>query len=151
MQVEPLDEGRRTFTTRGAYFESMDKPTSFGPGFSTSAGLPRLMEGKGVGVSVWVRADRGFRLRRGGRGDGARGGTMAHLLCDARNHYAALRNPPTDWALRTMTDRVIGGPPEAVTGKQEEQKVAAPQQRDVGESTELGHDGGPETAQGSSP
>ena len=77
---------------------------------------------------------------------------MAHLLYDGRNHYAALRNPPTDWTLQTKTDNVIGGPPpEAATGQQGPQKAATLQQHDGEERTQQRNDCGPETERKEAP
>ena len=61
---------------------------------------------------------------------------MARLPNDGRNHYAALRNPPADWTLRTKTDRVIGGPlREAATVQQKPQVAATLRQHEVGRRT----------------
>ena len=50
-QGELVEKGRRAFTTRGAYFEFMDAPTSFGTLFS-AVGFVRLMRNRGAGASV---------------------------------------------------------------------------------------------------
>ena len=69
---------------------------------------------------------------------------MAHLLYNGRNHYAALRNPPTDWTLQTKTDDVIGGPqPYVATGNREAPEAANLQRREERQSTRQGHAGGP--------
>ena len=143
VQGELIDEARHTFTTWEAYFEFMDRPTSFGTFFSI-AGFLRLMKEKSVGANVWVQTDNGYRLQRDGRGDGATEENVVHLLYDGRNHYAALRNPPTDWALQTKTDLVILGPPEAANGQRETREAAAPQLHDVGKSTDQGCGSGSE-------
>ena len=110
----------------GADSRFMDKPTFFGAFFAI-AGVSRSMEAKGVGANVWVRAVKGYRLHRDGRGDGARDENVAHLPYNGRNHYAALRNPSTDWTLQAKAGRLIGGPPPgAPTGKKGTQKVATP-------------------------
>ena len=70
---------------------------------------------------------------------------MAHSLYSGRNHYAALRNPPTDWTLQTKAELLIREqPPEAPTGEQVTRNVVTPQQHDVGNSAGQGRDGGPE-------
>ena len=148
VEGELLDEPQHTFTTWGAYFEFMDKPTSFGTGFSIG-GFLRLMQGKGVGVNVWARMDNGYRLQLQCRNcDRSTQGNVAHLLYDkGRNHYMALRRPPTDWTLQTKTDRAIGSsaPRGAVAGQQEARGAACPKQPDVETSAEQGRGDGSET------
>ena len=123
-----LRRGARTsssWTGRRPSERSLPPPVSF-----------YLVRGKGARV----RTDGDYRLRRGGRGDGARREDMAHIS----RHFAALRNQPTDWTLQTNTDIVIGGPPpEAAAGQQWPQKAATNQRSDVGENTGQGRDGGP--------
>ena len=70
---------------------------------------------------------------------------MAHLLYNGRNHYAALRNPPTGWTLQTNTDHAIGGPqPKVATGQRKAPKAATLQQHEERQGTHQGHVGGPE-------
>ena len=70
-----------------------------------------------MGVDASMRADTDYRLRRDGRGGGAREETTAHLLDDGRNRDAALRSPPTDWTLEAKTDRVMGGSRKPLSGR----------------------------------
>ena len=89
-----------------------------------------------MGVNIWARTDNGYRLQHDGRG----------------NHYAALRNPPTDWTLQTKTDHVIcGPPPQAASGQHGPQKAATLLQHDVGKGRQLGRDSGPETERKEAP
>ena len=99
--------------------------------------------------------DNGYRLelQEGCNCDGARQENVAHIFYDkGRNHYVALRKPPTDWTLRTKTDRVAGGPaPGAAAGQLKAQRAACPLQPDVERSAKQGRDGGSETERKEAP
>ena len=92
-----------------------------------------------------MRTDNSYRLQRDGPGEGRRDENVAHLQYNGCNHDGALRNPPTDWALQTETDHVVGGPqPEVATGQREAPKAATLQQHEERQSTCQRHVGGPE-------